>query len=191
MGDAATPQSDPKPTRSKVVAVDARTFTDMMEQLQEGYVTSVASTAGCSVERIPRDTYGFDIRLICPGPPGQEEVTLLVQLKNTTTIKPDPEREFFSYQLRKREYLERLAVPRGDVKALLIVMATSGTQVEWTAADHELMTVKYCCYWRCLEGHPVDQKVASPSVRIPTANIFDAPALTRIMDMRSRGEPLV
>jgi len=60
VGDAVTPQSDPTPTRSKIVAVDARTFTDMMEQLQEGYVTSVASTAGRS--DIPGNGAGADGR---------------------------------------------------------------------------------------------------------------------------------
>src|SRR5262249_17437040 len=150
--------------------------------------SSVAATAGCTVEPIKRQTYGFDVRLIRAGPPGVEEVTLLAQLKNTTTVKPDPAKDFFSYQLKKRQYLEDLAVERRGQKAILLVMATSPVQREWTEANHELMIVRHCCYWVNLEGHPVNPTVASPTVRVPTQNIFDSQALTAMMDRLSRGE---
>jgi hypothetical protein len=188
--DPVTPQSDSRHTRRNIVPRDDRTFTALMEQLQEGYVASVAATAGCTVEPIPKDIYGFDVRFIRPGNPGEEETTLIAQLKNTTTIKPDPSRGFFSHQLKKREYLEHLAAPRAGAKAILLVMATSPTQAQWTTADHESMTVRHCCYWTYLEGHPVNPSVSSPTVRIQTANVFDSPALTAIMDRLSRGEPL-
>lgn len=164
----------------------------MMEQLQEGYVTSVAATAGCTVEPIPKDLYGCDLRLVRPGRKSdEEEIPLLVQLKNTTTLKPNPAKSAFSFKLRKRVYLEKLAIRRKIEKAILIVMITSPIQAEWTVADHDLMLVKHCCYWETLEGHPVDQNVDQPSVKIRTTNIFDAPALIEIMDRLSKGESLL
>jgi hypothetical protein len=69
-------------------------------------------------------------------------------------------------------------------------MVTSPVQSDWTAADHECLTVKHCCYWVSLEGHPIDPAVASPTVRIPTANVFDSRALVAMMDRLGRGEPL-
>jgi hypothetical protein len=195
VNNAGSPQGgDATLTHHNIRPVEGqrRTFTAMMEQLQEGYVGSVAASAGCMMEPIPKDTYGFDIRLVRPGrTPLDEEVTLNVQLKNTTTTRPDPNQETFSYQLRKREYLERLAAPRKYVKAVLLVMVTSPNQAEWAVADHAAMTTQHCCYWECLEGHLVDPGVAAPTVRIRTKNIFDGPALTRIMDKLSRGEPLI
>lgn len=161
-----------------------------MEQLQEGYVASVAATAGCIMEPILRDLYGFDIRIVRPSRAGEEEVVLNAQLKSTTTVKPDPAKAHFSHQLRKKEYLERLAAPRRDVKAILVVMATPPAQASWTSAAHESMAIKHCCYWAYLEGHVVDPDVASPTVHIPTANIFDATALTSLMDKIGKGEPL-
>ena len=143
------------------------------------------------MEKIPKDCYGFDVRFVRPGKPGEEEITLNAQLKNTTIIKPDAGKEYFSHQLKKREFFERLALPRKGVKAILLVMATSPIQAKWTSADHDNMMVRHCCYWACLEGHPVDPEVSSPSVRIPTANIFDGAALTEIMDKLDRGEPLI
>jgi hypothetical protein len=191
VGTVVTPQSDPRGTQRRIVAVDERTFTAMMEQLQEGYVTSVAATAGCAIEPIPKDVYGCDLRLVRPGRvPSEEEISLLVQLKNTTTGKPDPAKGHFSYQFRKREYLERLAMPRGLVKAIAIIMITPPIQREWTAASHESMELRHCCYWQTFEGYPVDPNVDSPTVHVPTSNIFDSAALIEIMDKLSAGEPL-
>ena len=153
--------------QSRIAPLDPRTFTAMMEQLQEGYVASVAATAGCACEPIRRDIYGFDVRFVRPGQLGEEEVTLNAQLKNTTTVKPDPEATHFSHQLKKREYLETLAAPRSGVKAILLVMASLPVQEQWTQASHDSMTVRYCCYWECLEGRPVDKTVASPNSANP------------------------
>jgi hypothetical protein len=76
-----TPHGDASTQR--LVAVDARTVTKLMEQLQDGYVTAVAATAGCLAEFIPRDSYGLDVRFVRPGGPGEEEVLLSAQLKST------------------------------------------------------------------------------------------------------------
>jgi Domain of unknown function (DUF4365) len=188
--DSVTPQNEAKSTSAHIEPLDPRTFTALMEQLQEGYVSSIAATAGCTIELIKKDVYGFDVRFVRPARPGVEEVTLIAQLKNTTTVKPDPSKDFFSHQLKKREYLERLAAPRTGVKAVLLVMVTAPVQEQWTEAGHECMTVRHCCYWANLEGHPVNPNVSSPTVRISTANVFTSQALADIMDRLSRGEAL-
>jgi hypothetical protein len=141
---ATTPEEGSRVPGGRIEAVDGRTFTEMMEQLQEGYVASIAATAGCAVEPIRRDIYGFDVRLIRPTPPGVEEITLMAQLKNTTAVKPDTAKNFFSYQLKKREYLEDLAAPRTGVKAILLV-SSSGR-----AAEHYLIQ-SVVCYIHCAE----------------------------------------
>ncbi|WP_329789156.1 DUF4365 domain-containing protein [Lentzea sp. DG1S-22] len=167
-------------------------FTECMEQLQEGYVFAVAATAGCTVEVTKRDIYGTDIRIIRPAAEvNGEEITVLAQLKNTTTVRPDPQKDFFSYQLKKREYFDKLAMPRRGPKAILIVMATTPVQADWTKGSHESLELQYCCYWRSLEGETAADGVKSPTVRIPTANVFDASALTEILDRLDREEELV
>ncbi|MFJ2632733.1 DUF4365 domain-containing protein [Streptomyces sp. NPDC087422] len=167
------------------------TFTALMEQLQEGYVASVAATAGCAMEHVRRDIYGMDALLVRPASEtGKQEVSVFAQLKNTTTILPDPAKASFSYQFKKREYFDRLAMDRRDPQAILIVMATSYRQAEWTNASHERLEVKHCCYWLSLKGENARAGVESPTVRIPTKNIFDAAALTTILDKLDRGESL-
>lgn len=193
MDDAGnlTPPSQASSTVSSIVSVDSRTFTSLMEQLQEGYVASIAAAAGCTMEPIRRDIYGLDVRFVRPGLPGEEEVVLSAQLKNTTTIKPDLSKSQFSYQLKKREYLETLAAPRTtSPKAILLVMVTTPAQAAWIDADHDSMTVRHCCYWAYLEGRRVDPNVSSPTVHIKTDNIFDSNALASLMDKLSSGERL-
>ncbi|MGW0575247.1 DUF4365 domain-containing protein [Streptomyces sp. NPDC002920] len=162
-----------------------------MEQLQEGYVAAVAATAGCAVETVRRDIYGMDALLVRPATdPSRQEVSVFAQLKNTTTILPDPAKDSFSYQLKKRDYFDRLALPRKDPKAILIVMATSYRQSDWTKANHDRLELSHCCYWVSLEGQTAKDGVQSPTVKIPTANIFDSVALTGILDKLDRGESL-
>ena len=177
-------------TAKKIVPVDDRTFTTCMEQLQDGYVTSVAATAGCTVEPIKRDVHGLDMLIIRPSEAGVQEVSLYVQLKDTMTIKPDPAAESFSYQFKHRDHLLRLAAPRTHPKALLLVMVCPPAQAAWSVAAHDELTVRHCCYWAHLEGETVGATVQAPSVRVPTKNVFDASALRCIMEKLDRGEPL-
>jgi hypothetical protein len=176
--------------RNLLQPVDARTVTECMEQLQEGYIASVAATAGCLMEPVRRDLYGVDARLIRPYPPPQEETTLGVQLKSTTKIRPDMTKETFSYQIKKRQYFDQLSEPRTTMKIVLVVMAVHREQPSWTKGDHDYLRLYYCCYWRSLEGEQVPADVAAPTVKIPTRNVFDAPALASILDRIKRGESL-
>jgi hypothetical protein len=169
--------------------VDGLTFTECMEQLQEGYVASVAAAAGCLYNRLMHDSYGFDTLLVKKRSPDEEELSVYVQLKCTTTVKPDPSAEFFSFQLKKREYFQRLAVKRSHPKALLLVMATCPSQRDWAKGDHESLSVSHCCYWLSLEGKEVPG-AASPTVHVPTGNIFDADALLAIFDVIDKGGDL-
>jgi hypothetical protein len=162
-----------------------------MEQLQEGYVASVAATAGCAFERISRDIWGFDVQLVRPGKSASEqEISVYAQLKNTTTVRPDRSKPSFSYQLKKRDYFDRLAAKRRDPKAILIVMVTPARQASWTRATHDQLDVCHCCYWVSLEGQTAKAGVQQPTVHVPTSNLFDADALTAILDRLDRGESI-
>lgn len=160
----------------RVAPLIESTFTACMEQLQEGYVSAVAATAGCTLEPIRRDLYGTDVRIIRPGAtPHSEEIMVMAQLKNTTQVKPDASKEFFSYQLKKREYFEKLAMRRSTNKAILLVMATEPSQTEWCKCSHDAMELRNCCYWLNLEGRTAAEGVQAPMVRVPNLQYFRRP----------------
>src|SRR6266540_6777603 len=128
--------------------VVARTFTDCMEQLQEGYVAAVAATAGCTVQPIDKDLYGTDIMIVRSGESYiDEEVSVLAQLKNTTTIAVDPSKAAFSYTIKQRKHFEKLAMYRKSLQSIIIVMTTTPDQRDWTKGSHDALEIQYCCYW--------------------------------------------
>lgn len=184
-------QGPPSAARvARVRPVSPETFTTCMEQLQEGYVASVAATAGCLFDPVSRDYFGMDAMLIRSGASDEEEISVYVQLKSTTTAKPDPSRDSFSFQFKHRDHMQRLVNPRKGVKAILVVMVTHPEQARWARGDHESLTLLHCCYWVSLEGRTVAPGVQRPTIRIPTANVFTPDALTEILDKLERGEDL-
>ena len=171
----------------RIQPVCYRTFTRCMEQLQEGYVLSVAATAGCTVEPVQRDINGVDLMIIRQRPQ-LEEISLYAQLKNTTTKTPDPDKPSFGFQFRHRAHFDRLAIERSTIKAVLLVMVTDPDQSKWTAAHHESLSVRKCCYWVNLEGQ--QSTAEQPTVRVPTDQVFSALALSALLERIERGEPL-
>lgn len=174
----------------RVQAVDTATFTTCMEQLQEGYVAAVAATAGCFIEPVRRDYYGVDVQIVRPRGPHLQEQMIFAQLKNTTTIKPDPTKPDFPYKFKARAHLEHLVKPRSNPKALVIVMATSPLQADWTYGDHDELSMLHCCYWANLEGCSIGVGVEQPTVRVPTDQRFSASGLLEMFDRLDRGEAL-
>lgn len=175
--------------RQPFVPVNRNSCTNAMEQLQEGYVFSVAATAGCQVDRFVHGNKYADLSIKREGI--DEEITVEVHLKCTTDARPDPSKDHFSYQIKERAHFDRLARNRTKgPKQILVVMATRKDQALWTAAGADHLKVFHCCYWVSLEGMVVAETVKSPTVHVPTANVFDAEALTWILDRLDRGEPL-
>ncbi len=141
------------------------------------------------MEPVSRDTYGMDLLIVRPRP-GEEELSFYVQLKNTTTVAPDIAKPHFSYQFKHRTHLEHLTVARESVKALLIVMVTDPDQSQWTTGGHEALSIVKSCYWANLEGHVIGDGVKSPTVHVPIANRFDAPAILDLLARLEAKQPL-
>jgi hypothetical protein len=172
----------------RIQAVVPRTLTACMEQLQDGYVAAIGAAAGATVEWTSRDLYGTDARLVRQADPSVEETCVLLQLKSTTVVKPDPSAPDFPFKFKKRRHFEWLAMERTTNKALLVVMTVHPSQANWITATHDYLRLHHCCYWVNLEGQTVREAVQQPTVRVPTVNIFDANALTGILDRIDRGE---
>ena len=176
--------------QSQLVKVVPRTFTNAMEQLQEGYVTSVAATAGVTVQNVHRDLHRYDLELVRQPASNLEEVTVKAQLKSTTAVTIKPGATHFDYRFDSRDAFESLAMRRSVVKHILIVMLVHPDQRRWSFAHHRAMLTRRACYWMYLEGQIAPQRPLKPVVSVPLNNIFDASALTAILDrIESGGTP--
>ncbi len=173
-----------------VVKVVARTHTQAMEQLQEGYVQAVAATAGVIAEFRRRDLHKYDVELTRQPDVSNEEAAVRLQLKATTTSRPRVGATHLSFTLKSTKDLESLAMERTTIKHILVVMVVGADQHDWTEATHEGLTTRHCCYWVNLEGASVPQGVASPTVHVPLSQVFDAEALNAILDRVEKGEPI-
>ena len=171
-----------------VQPVIASNFSQCMEQLQEGYVFSVAATAGCAAELTHRDQNGIDVTFTRPSGSTLEEAILQAQLKCSTTLQPDPSKPTFSFKFSRRAHFDHLAKARSTVTAILLVMVTDPDQSRWTSGNHDSLSVRKCCYWSYLEGQV--SQAEYPTVQIPTHQVFSANALSDLLDRLQQGQSL-
>lgn len=175
---------------SDLIKVIERTHTQAMEQLQEAYVCAVAASAGTLAERVDRDMSKYDVELIRQPKSLQEEVSVRLQLKATTTIRPKPGATELSFKFKSRDDYVSLAMPRKHLKHLLVVMVVGADQRRWADAQHANLTVQHCCYWLNMEGMSTAGLPDNPTVKIPLTNVFDSHALSGILDrIEAGGQP--
>lgn len=168
-----------------LVKVDDRTHTDAMEQLNEAYVAAVASTAGTSAQFVSRDYYGYDVEFMRMWEKSTEEVSVRAQLKSTTKLKYSADGKSFSYQFESRDAFDSLVKPRTTQKHILVLMLIHHDQNRWTYAHQRALLLRHCCLWLNMEGMTNPAKY--PTVSVPTANVFDATALTGILNRIEKG----
>ena len=74
---------------------------------------------------------------------------------------------------------------RSTQKRILVLMLVHHNQNEWTYAHPRALLLRHCCLWLSMEG--MTSAADQPTVSVPTANVFDASALTGILDRLENG----
>lgn len=159
-----------------------------MEQLQEGYVSAVAATCGVSAEWTSRDNHKYDVELVRQPDASVEDISVRAQMKSTTAIVVPRGAEKFSYQFESRAAYDSLIMGRSGPKHILLLMVIHQDQNRWTYSHHRAMLVRHCCYWLNMEG--MTSTAQRPTVSVPTANVFNAAALTGILDRIEGGQTI-
>lgn len=160
-----------------------------MEQLQEGYVSAVSATCGVSAQWTTRDNHKYDVELTRQPDTSFEEVSVRVQLKSTTTIPVIPRGATnFSYRFNDRAAYDSLVMARSAPKHILVLMVVHQDQNRWTYSHHRALLLRHCCYWLNMEG--MTSAAQQPTVSVPTANVFNAAALSGILDRIEGGQTI-
>jgi len=149
------------------------------EQFSHAFIRAVASAAGCAADRpeVDRDSVDLmlrgyatrlDLQLKCTAREvlHGDEIRLPLKLKNYDDLRP-----------------ENVLVPR-----ILVVVLVPRDAEEWLEQSEEEMLVRHCAYWRSLRGLPDTENEVSVTLGIPRSQIFDVPALGRLMERISAGE---
>ncbi len=158
-----------------------------MEQLQLGYIRTVAAAAGCNIVGVPEVDEGIDIVLSHKSNAhnGSGAVYLEVQLKSTAAFAGDVP-EFVSSQMRRDRYDEfRSDTPNMD--RILVIMSMPDNAEDWLRASHDYLEVRHCAYWVNLRGEG-EVSATKPTVKAPTLNVFDDVALCAIMARIGQGQ---
>lgn len=168
-------------------------YTLDMEQLQEGYVAAVAATAGVEAEFPGGDRNKYDVELKRQDSTDVDEVNVRLQLKATGTARfmnsKDPSvGRCLSYQFQALDDFEALTMAGRTIKHLLVVMIVGPEQHAWTEATEDHLKTRKCCYWVNMEGEQARPGVLRPTVHLPVSQVFDADAITGILDRIERGQ---
>jgi hypothetical protein len=110
-----------------------------------------------------------------------------VQLRSTTRAIVRDDVIAYDLDASTFEYLRRGPVSRPRILVLMVMPEAAG---EWVDQDETELRLRRCAYWLSLRGAERSSATSSVRISIPRANVFDAVALTRLLDRRYRGEPI-
>jgi hypothetical protein len=158
------------------------------EMLSWAYVRAVAARAGVNTSAPDLD-FGFDMLLR-----GLESDALGVrdsgpqidvQLKSTT--QAEVREQTVVYDLEARAY-RLLREPKVARMRLFVLMVLPDDEQLWLNQTESELLLRRCAYWLSLRGAPDTASGRSVRLFIPRANVFDAPALQRLMEEAKKRE---
>jgi hypothetical protein len=161
-----------------------------MESLSRAYLQAVAAHAGVNVLYQLFD-YGTDVSLravdVRDGRYEDAGEVVDVQLRSTTRAIVRDDAIAYDLDVRTYEYLRRSPANRPRILVLLVMPEV---EAEWLAQDEAELRLRRCAYWLSLREADPSGAASSVRVSIPRTNVFDAPALTQLLDRRYRGEAI-
>jgi len=157
---------------------------DRKERFSLAYISAVAAHAGFQVvEGRPIDKDSIDGHF--QGDEGRRP-RIEFQAKATSASMLRPDRLVFPLSRKNYDDL------RADVRVprLLIVVVLPPSEGEWLMHSEEELRLRPCGYWLSLAGWPAATNIATISVTIPRAQIFDTSQLRELMGRADRRESL-
>lgn len=150
------------------------------EQFGHAYVRAVASVAGFGASRPEVDDDSVDLSLSDRGAGGTTRSPRLeLQLKSTSRIDLLHE-DHIAFPLPVKNYddlrPDNLLVPR-----ILVVVFLPEDLDHWIVHTEDQMALRRCGYWASLRGREAVDNVASVTIHVMRANVFNVPALQQMM----------
>ncbi len=160
-----------------------RMLTDnqVKEHLALAYIYAVAARARCAWDAPKVDMDSVDVRLSFrnDGDPEAFFHSPEIALQVKAHVMPEPAGAFIPYFLKRKNHhdlVKRTATPR-----LLVVLVLPEDSADWLTATAEQLILKRCAYWVNLYGKVPTQNATCETVQLPTAQVFEPDALSRLM----------
>ena len=156
---------------------------DQKERLSLAYVNALAARAGFATSVPGPDRDSVDLRIMAGG---RFRPALDLQLKATTTLA-EPRSSVLSFRLGVGNYNDlrvETQTPR-----LLVLLELPEDEARWVTVTGEELVLRRRAYWLSLQrqaDEPAGRETVT--VRIPTGNVLDVDALTKLMERSRRGD---
>jgi hypothetical protein len=157
---------------------------DRKERFSLAYISAVATHAGYQVvEGRPIDKDSVDGHF-----EGDEGRRPRIEFQAKATSASVLRLDHLVFPLSRKNYDDLRADVR--VPRLLIVVMLPAREEEWLTHSEEELRLRHCGYWLSLAGWPATTNVATISVNIPRAQVFNTAQLRALMGRADRREPL-
>ena len=148
---------------------------DVESALSIAYVQAIAAQAGYTCGEPPGpDRDSVDIQIAAGG---QMRPKLDLQLKASIRLSGDG--NAFAYPLKVKNY-DDLRVST-QTPRLLVVLDLPKRMDQWLVVTVKQLVIRRSAYWVSLSGMQESPNATSVTISIPKMNIFDVPALNRLM----------
>lgn len=173
------------PTRPPLRGSPKR-HTDLMEAHQLSYLRAVAASAGAVIFGKPEIDEGIDVMLSHTADSHQHDhvAYLQIQMKSTSAFE-GLTTDHVSATISAERW-NFFCTPTPTLGKIIVIMSVPKDQADWTEAQHEALSVRYCAYWVNIEGQP-EATTKTTTVSAPTSQIFNDVALCDMMERIGRG----
>jgi len=174
-----------KPTRPPLRGSPKR-HTDLMEALQLSYLRAVAASAGSVIFGVPEIDEGVDVMLSHTADSHLHDhiAYLQVQMKSTSAFEGlDTDHISASISAKRWNFY---CTSNPTIGKIIVIMSVPKDLANWTQAQHDALSVRYCAYWVNIEGQP-EVTTETTTVTAPKSQIFNDIALCDIMERIGRG----
>ena len=166
--------------------------TDRKERFSLAYISAVAAHAGYQVvEGRPIDKDNVDGHF-----EGDEGRRPRLEFQAKATAAPVLRPDHLVFPLPRKNYDDLRADVRVPRLLIVVVLPASEeewlihSEEEWLIHSEEELRLRRCGYWLSLAGWPATTNVATISVAIPRAHVFDTAQLRALITRADRREPL-
>lgn len=154
------------------------------ERLSIAHVQAIAGVAGYLAEFDPPLDYGVDGHFHPVRRRGNkfvaEGIPLDFQLKATINWSHAEDDDSIVYDLAADAYNNIVSRSPAETTLILILLCLPADCDHWLSADHDVTTLKNCCYWYLPDG-PETDNTATKRIFIPRSQILTPAALEHLM----------
>ncbi len=152
------------------------------EELGYAYIKIVTNFTGKTIDQ-PKNDYGIDAQIHdiqqIKEHLSQTGFNLDIQIKSSSKYNEEP--QYVKYALRSKNYNDLCTVT--GTPRILVLFCLPEEKAKWIIQNHNVLELRNCAYWLCLQGQPKTQNSDNVTITISKNHIFSSENLNRIFDV--------